>query len=374
MLVHIENFQSIEDLSLEVKGFTVIVGKSNLGKSAVIRAIDGVLTNLAGQYFVRHGAKHAQVTLSYQGHEIVWSKGSGLNQYQVNGETLDGVGRNSPELLKVLGFKPLTLSRQSMSVQVATQFDPLFLVGQEGSVVAEALSDVDRVHVLQAAQKEVDKDRRQNRSKSKIREEDLSNVKQEIQDLQLHQQTVRPLYQRLQDSVAQTQAMQTRRDRLVQLISRIEQLTQDCELALSRASLAPLPAIQKPNFQALLALIARWESLEGIQAPPPPPSLSDLQPPPLAAMRALEKRWEALALELPPPEVTLPSLTADPFFKAQSTRETLRQVISQCRTAETSLAAATKQLEEAEAEWRSVQEALGECPLCHKPFGDSLHV
>ena len=43
--VHIQGFQSLADVDLELGGFTVIQGKSNSGKSAFIRALRAVVTN-----------------------------------------------------------------------------------------------------------------------------------------------------------------------------------------------------------------------------------------------------------------------------------------------------------------------------------------
>ena len=47
--VNIKNYQSIKDVSFEVDGFTVIIGKNNIGKSAIIRALEAPLANQAGK-------------------------------------------------------------------------------------------------------------------------------------------------------------------------------------------------------------------------------------------------------------------------------------------------------------------------------------
>jgi len=41
--IRIKNFQSIEDLEIEVRGFTAITGKTNIGKSAIMRAISSAM-------------------------------------------------------------------------------------------------------------------------------------------------------------------------------------------------------------------------------------------------------------------------------------------------------------------------------------------
>ena len=42
--VEIRNFQSIDHVHLRVEGFTALVGRSNIGKSAVVRAVKAALT------------------------------------------------------------------------------------------------------------------------------------------------------------------------------------------------------------------------------------------------------------------------------------------------------------------------------------------
>lgn len=40
--VSIKNFQSVSDIEFEIHGFTCITGPTNIGKSAIIRAISSL--------------------------------------------------------------------------------------------------------------------------------------------------------------------------------------------------------------------------------------------------------------------------------------------------------------------------------------------
>ena len=76
--VRIQNFQSIEDLTLEIDKLTVITGSNNTGKSAIVRAIRGVFQNTRGTSFIRHGKPKSTVTITFaDGQTVVWEKGRG---------------------------------------------------------------------------------------------------------------------------------------------------------------------------------------------------------------------------------------------------------------------------------------------------------
>ena len=53
--VEVRNFQSVEHAVFRIEGFTALVGRSNIGKSALVRAVKAALTGATGTDFVRHG-------------------------------------------------------------------------------------------------------------------------------------------------------------------------------------------------------------------------------------------------------------------------------------------------------------------------------
>jgi len=178
--VSIKNFQSIEDCEVKIDGLTVLVGKSNIGKSAVIRAIQGALTNREGEDFVTEGKDHTEVHLQTDKLDLLWKKGGDFNDYTINGEALEKVGRGAPPHIAESGFGEIEAGRESISVQIADQFHPLFLLNASGSVAAEAISDVGRLTDLQTALRNCDKDRREVRSTRKVRKTDLAATQDEL--------------------------------------------------------------------------------------------------------------------------------------------------------------------------------------------------
>lgn len=184
MKVNIVDFQSIEDVDLEIDGFTTIVGKSNIGKSSIIRAIHGAFNNKEGDDYVRDGKKYAEVSVECPEIDLTWKKGGGHNDYLINGETLESVGRGAPPHVAEAGFRPVETSRMELDVQVASQFSPIFLLDSQkakGSDVAELISDIGRLGEIQEALRNCAKDRRSNENVVRVREKDLDGISAELE-------------------------------------------------------------------------------------------------------------------------------------------------------------------------------------------------
>lgn len=152
MKIRIQNFQSLKDVSLEVKGLTSLTGVNNTGKSAVARAIMGLFTNARGNNFVRVGEKTCKVSIDFEnGHTVTWEKGKGSNKYEINGQLIERVGNGAPEEIDFLGVKKTTVDGKDVWPQFARQFEQIFLLDLPPSVLSSALSNVEIIEKLESA-------------------------------------------------------------------------------------------------------------------------------------------------------------------------------------------------------------------------------
>lgn len=104
MKLNIENFQSLEGRNeLEFKpGITMIVGASNSGKTATLRALRGLVLNYRGNVkkYLTHFKDHLQVEVSFDDSKVYqWSKDSkGKTNYTIitdgQEESFDKAGNN----------------------------------------------------------------------------------------------------------------------------------------------------------------------------------------------------------------------------------------------------------------------------------------
>jgi len=180
--VRVRNFQSIKDASLKIEGLTVVTGANNSGKTSLMRAIRGVFENSPYGSLLRKGEDKITVDIAFEdGKTVTWYKGPKDNAYEINGYKIAGVGRGAPEELKDLGVFPIVASNNTVWPQVANQFDgTIFLLNRSGSVLAEALSDVEKVGKLTSALRLSEKDRRTVNSELKVRRKDLKEQEEKV--------------------------------------------------------------------------------------------------------------------------------------------------------------------------------------------------
>ncbi len=174
--VRIRNYQSIEAADLEINGLTVLSGPNNSGKSALHRAIYGVFTNTRGNHFVRNGKDYCSVSLDFaDGQTATWEKGAKVNRYRVNGKELNKVSHGVPDEVMSMGVNAVNIAgRDPLWPQFAHQFTgQVFLLDSPGSVLAEAIADVDRVGVLNEALRQAQSDHRSASSELKTRQADV---------------------------------------------------------------------------------------------------------------------------------------------------------------------------------------------------------
>jgi hypothetical protein len=188
--VEVKNFQSIAAETVEITGFSVVVGRSNIGKSALVRAMKAALTGAPADNYVRHsmdcprvvkGAKsckcYCSVRIVGPQFDLLWEKGDSVNRYVFNGVEHTVVGKGTPEFLGP-EFAPIYIGGDSTPtlLQVADQFRPLFILDRSGTAVADVLSDVAKLDQINDAARAAEKDKRECSSTRKVRDKDLREL------------------------------------------------------------------------------------------------------------------------------------------------------------------------------------------------------
>jgi len=113
--LHIKNFQSHRDSLLEfVPGINIIVGKSDAGKSAIIRALRWVIWNKpSGDSFRSWLGGDPGVELNVDDNKIVRFRSSSKNIYELNGLKFEAFETDVPKAIQeVLNFNDVNLQRQ----------------------------------------------------------------------------------------------------------------------------------------------------------------------------------------------------------------------------------------------------------------------
>ncbi|PWK13938.1 AAA family ATPase [Tumebacillus permanentifrigoris] len=188
--LRIENFQSHELTEMAFDdGLNVIVGASDHGKSAVIRALRWLLFNEPrGSDFIRVGASQCRVSIELvDGSRVTRERTPSKNRYIVvdaSGEEqiYEGFGNSVPkEVSDITGVAKIMLDEDTETVlHLGTQLEPPFLLSETGSIKAKAIGRLNGVHIIDAASRDTSRDLTRLNSEEKQYREQLAEVEQEL--------------------------------------------------------------------------------------------------------------------------------------------------------------------------------------------------
>lgn len=184
MLEHIKvrNFQSLHKIDLELAPFTTIVGASSSGKSAFIRACQLLTQNKRGTAFITHGEQTAQVIAKTHRGTVSIKRSrttTGPNEYTIipeDGEPQTWTklhGETPEEVTKFLNIPPTKLN-------VASQFDPPYLLSDSAPEAARTLGSLTNVHVIMEAARESNKRKLAANADVKRDTEELDSIKKRL--------------------------------------------------------------------------------------------------------------------------------------------------------------------------------------------------
>lgn len=186
----LENFQSHKYTIINFdEGLNVIVGPSDTGKSAIIRAIKWALYNEpSGDYFIRKGEKAAAVTLIFNDNtKIKRYRSNSKNQYILYdnlGEEIkyEGFGLGVPkEIIEKIGIEKIYLdSEETNSINLGEQLEGAFLLSEKSSTRASAIGRLIGVNIIDDSLKDTLKDLRNFSIEKKNKDLDIASIGEEL--------------------------------------------------------------------------------------------------------------------------------------------------------------------------------------------------
>lgn len=179
--VKVENFQSIESTEVEVSGFTTITGKSNIGKTALLRAVSGSIFNKAVGSYARDPKKPVVVSVKGEGIDYIWRKNEkGINQYIIEEKVYDKCGNDSLLEISPEWFKSLKIGDRETFPWYASQFNPLFLIDESSAKVSEFFAEFCRIGTISRAVKLAGQKKREAEMLANHLEEEVERLKKSI--------------------------------------------------------------------------------------------------------------------------------------------------------------------------------------------------
>jgi exonuclease SbcC len=344
MKVTVSNFQSLRLVELEVKGLTVVVGPSNVGKSALIRALSSVYFGRPGDYFITLGEKLTSVKsegtpTSMGGREInlEWRKGTGENKFIINGETYDKVGTETPVPIQAAGFKDIAVGNEYLRPQVHGQMDRVFILDRAGSFIHDAVAQSSRLSVLLKADRNCSSDLKRNKALLKVRIDDLDKAREKLTSME----PIKELHARVMDLKEKTAQIKKTANRLTDLR----------EMAKARKTFKEVTALSLPDRTD----IPQDLGARAIE---------------VAKLAAERKIYLSLPSLPPTKELDLAGLEgiARDLPTIRQLAEERKKLVTAVQASEASLRSATTEEELVQAELDTILAGIKICPVCERPM------
>ncbi|GFR35295.1 AAA family ATPase [Thermobrachium celere] len=191
--IEIENFQSHEFTKIDFSSnLNVIVGPSDNGKSAIIRALKWVLFNEPkGTEFIRFGASYCRVSIVLSnGIKIIRERTKSKNLYKLiegENETIyEGFGNDIPlEILEAHKIKKIQIDKDTnICLNISEQLEGPFLLSQPNSYKSKAIGRIVGLHIIDEAIKEINREISSIQVEKRNLKDDLDNLDKQIKDLE----------------------------------------------------------------------------------------------------------------------------------------------------------------------------------------------
>lgn len=236
--LRIKNFQSFEDLYLELDPhLNCIVGPSNVGKSAIIRALDFLFYDEWDPSYVRVNSDFVLIEATLEdGTTIVREKGPGVNRVRIRypdgkTKTFESFGFDLPKEVKlILGNARLEIDGVEVKVNVSNQEDPHFLISYSPQLRSRLICLVSGLDILERALDLASDEKSSLTKRLKELESEKSRVESqlaELSDLPLRKSEIQrkeELLQVAKEKLELLEGLLSLRDRILSLRREIDEL------------------------------------------------------------------------------------------------------------------------------------------------------
>lgn len=190
--IEIENFQSHKYSKLDFsENLNVIVGPSDNGKSAIIRALKWVLFNEPkGTEFIRYGENFCRVSIILSdGSKIIRERTKTKNLYKLiknsNETVFEGFGNDIPvDIIEAHQINKVNIDKENnICLNISEQLEGPFLLNQPNSLKSKAIGKIIGLHILDDAVKGLSRDIVNIQNTKKLIQNNLEGIDEKINNL-----------------------------------------------------------------------------------------------------------------------------------------------------------------------------------------------
>lgn len=257
--IEIRNYQALHHVELELGRFTVIVGPSDSGKSATMRALRMLTSNQRGNAFITTGERVATVAATTDHGTVTLKRGKTTKDdsyvilptdHPEQQKTYTKLNGEVPEEVSAfIGIRPKD------PINYAGQFDKPYLLDETGGTSATVLGGLTNVSVIFNAARESNTRKLNSAKMLRTRNEDLTEIRERIE-------FYRPLKTQLA-AMEQAEGHIERARKLTSMLERLQSATSALEAAEQIiAKLTPLAAVEVPSLARIEKIRAMADRLD----------------------------------------------------------------------------------------------------------------
>lgn len=268
--LQISNFQSLVNVDIALGPYVALVGSSDTGKSAVLRALRALLENWQGDAFIRYGEKACTVAVTLDDGTVVeWMKKRAVKDRGESGvytvtrpdgtsERFEKTGSSPPEAVASLLRVTIDVADQKFTPGVMSQLDPPFLLSAAPRRRAEIFGAFDGSNIVLAAETIL-------RRAQRTAQDDVKAAEREVERLDgalLPYEALPAALEALEAAESLAEALgarSARRDAAVALAAGLRAAQRAAERSAAEAQAWTLP----PGLPSVDDLAARAERLAG---------------------------------------------------------------------------------------------------------------
>ena len=252
--LHLRHFQPHTDRQLPISDITVLAGRSDAGKSSILRAIRWLCLNSGSpSTYIQRGKSNVAVTIKIGGvsadtpHIIIRQNSGKKNGYLLDGQEFNAIGKDiPPEVLAILNFIPDNFQ---------TQHDYLYWFLDTGSALVKRIEST--FGLAESAEWAATAKLEATRLEKEVKDFDnqITTINREIDSLSIYRRFEEE-YRRLEtltSQFAKKQDAHTRLFTLAQAIRPVPRLVDDSALTRSEYHLAI-----KSKAQRLASFFAQY--------------------------------------------------------------------------------------------------------------------
>ena len=241
--LELKNFQSHKQSLLEFhSGMNVIIGKSDTGKSAIIRALRLVTENKPnGDSYRSHWGGDTEVSISKNNETLSRIRKNTQNGYVLNGTEHNAIGQDVPEeILKWINFTEVNLQ---------SQMDAPFLLSETSGKVAQYFNKVAGLEQIDASIKYITSVHKKAKSENEMLEKYIKGINTDISAL--------PDINTFEKSVTRLARMQSRIEKLIQQRIAITTIVTDLQVIENKKIPVEILKAKEIQLQKLINLSSR---------------------------------------------------------------------------------------------------------------------